>query len=303
ARCLQVGQRATEAESDAEDRADLTTVGATQVSDRRGDVGLELVGLRLWDLGHEVELVAAILGGRSAREEINADRVHADLRETVGQVLVVLVQAAHVGDDDHAGARRLGRARGVGHEPRAVRGRQAQVAAASRAAGDGGDRWTRVVVNAHAVILPGRKVSDTLISPRRVGNSPPCPPSRRDPLPPRYSLRREPGMRSVRSLTCPALVAIGLAACAAPVPTRDVAVRSEEIAPRFEAGGPDAETYQASTGYPKGDRFTYFRVPWLVGTQSHLDEIFEGRLIRKAPAPSRLTRVAEPPIRWTFEAV
>src|SRR5262249_61283817 len=31
------------------------------------------------------------------------------------------------------------------------------------------------------------------------------------------------------------------------------------------------------------------------------DEILEARLSERAPTPSRLTRLAEPPIRWTFE--
>jgi hypothetical protein len=51
-------------------------------------------------------------------------------------------------------------------------------------------------------------------------------------------------------------------------------------------------------GYPKGTPATYWRTRWRVGSNSHLDEIFRGRLIRKAPSPSRLVRVAEP--RITF---
>jgi CubicO group peptidase (beta-lactamase class C family) len=90
-------------------------------------------------------------------------------------------------------------------------------------------------------------------------------------------------------------------ACASPVPRPDVAPRSDEVRPRFAAAGPDAEAYQASAGYPKGNRETVFEVPWLVGSHSHLDEIFESRLIRRAPVPSRLVRVAEPPITWRFE--
>jgi hypothetical protein len=38
-------------------------------------------------------------------------------------------------------------------------------------------------------------------------------------------------------------------------------------------------------------------------SHSHLDEIFPGRLIQKAPTPSRLVRVAEPRITWTFQGV
>jgi len=67
-------------------------------------------------------------------------------------------------------------------------------------------------------------------------------------------------------------------------------------------GGPDAEEFGAGLGYPPGDRTTFFRVGWLVGSHSHLDEIFPSRLAHKAPAPSRLVRVAEPPITWQYQA-
>jgi CubicO group peptidase (beta-lactamase class C family) len=100
-----------------------------------------------------------------------------------------------------------------------------------------------------------------------------------------------------------ALVFVVLAGCASPATTRDAAPRTEDVAPRFAAGGPNAEEYGASNGYPIGDRTTYFRIPSLVGSHSHLDELFEGRLIRKAPAPSRLVRVAEPQIPWKFQGL
>ncbi len=100
-----------------------------------------------------------------------------------------------------------------------------------------------------------------------------------------------------------ALLLVALAGCASPATTRDAAPRTEEIEPRFAAGGPDAEVYGAANGYPIGDRTTYFRIPSLVGSHSHLDEVFEGRLIRKAPVPSRLERVVEPEIRWKFQGL
>jgi CubicO group peptidase (beta-lactamase class C family) len=71
--------------------------------------------------------------------------------------------------------------------------------------------------------------------------------------------------------------------------------------PRFAAGGPDSEEYGAGAGYPIGDSATYFRIPFLVGSHSHLDEIFEGRVIRRAERPSRLTRSAEPAIEYRFD--
>jgi CubicO group peptidase (beta-lactamase class C family) len=106
-------------------------------------------------------------------------------------------------------------------------------------------------------------------------------------------------MRGRRRSTLAALVLA--AGCASPATTSDIAPRTEQVAPRFAAGGPNAEGYGASAGYPKGERTTVFGVPTLVGAHSHLDEIFESRLIRKAPTASRLVRVAEPPITWRFE--
>ncbi len=76
---------------------------------------------------------------------------------------------------------------------------------------------------------------------------------------------------------------------------------SPSSAPRLAPGGPDAQEYGASDGYPIGDRSTYFRVPFLVGSLSHLDEIFEGRLVRRASTPSPLARAGEEPaIRYEF---
>jgi CubicO group peptidase (beta-lactamase class C family) len=76
---------------------------------------------------------------------------------------------------------------------------------------------------------------------------------------------------------------------------------NDEPQPRFSARGADADDYGAAAGYPIGDRETYFDTDSLVGSYSHLDEIFQSRLIRKAPTPSRLVRVTEPRFTWTFE--
>jgi CubicO group peptidase (beta-lactamase class C family) len=90
-------------------------------------------------------------------------------------------------------------------------------------------------------------------------------------------------------------------ACASPATkTSDTPIASDEPPPRFATGGPDAEALGASMGYPKGTPANYWRTRWRVGSNSHLDEIFRGRLIHKAPTPSRLVRVAEPPMTWTF---
>jgi hypothetical protein len=84
---------------------------------------------------------------------------------------------------------------------------------------------------------------------------------------------------------------VGVVACASPAPPP----------PRFAAAGPDAQELGAGAGYPKGDRATFFRIESIVGSHSHLDEIFPGRVVHKAPKPSRLVRVAEPRITWQFQ--
>jgi CubicO group peptidase (beta-lactamase class C family) len=51
-----------------------------------------------------------------------------------------------------------------------------------------------------------------------------------------------------------------------------------------------------------GDRSTFFTIPFLVGSHSHLDQLFEGRVVRRAPTPSTLGRVpSEPAIRYEHE--
>jgi len=91
-----------------------------------------------------------------------------------------------------------------------------------------------------------------------------------------------------------------LAACAAPTTTPNGG--EPNAGPRFGSGGLDAEDYGASLGYPKGERATFLRAQSLVGSHSHLDELFEGRVIGKAATPSRLLRAAsEPAIPWEFK--
>jgi CubicO group peptidase (beta-lactamase class C family) len=87
-----------------------------------------------------------------------------------------------------------------------------------------------------------------------------------------------------------------LAGCTPPPPQTTAA------GPRFVETGPDAEEQGASRGYPLGDRSTFFRMPFLVGSQSHLDQILESRLVRRAPTPSPLARApAEPALRYEYE--
>jgi CubicO group peptidase (beta-lactamase class C family) len=68
--------------------------------------------------------------------------------------------------------------------------------------------------------------------------------------------------------------------------------------PRFAADGPDAEEYGAREGYPVK---IINRAPFFVGAFSHHDQIFEGRIVRRAAMPSRLDRAsAEPPLRYEY---
>ena len=92
-------------------------------------------------------------------------------------------------------------------------------------------------------------------------------------------------------LTAVCVLAAVVAGCTSPSvtgPRNEIASGSSSAepslpsGPRFVAGGPDSEDYGASQGYPIGDRSTFFQIPFLVGSQSHLDQIFEGRVIRRA---------------------
>jgi CubicO group peptidase (beta-lactamase class C family) len=112
------------------------------------------------------------------------------------------------------------------------------------------------------------------------------------------------------SLAAVCVLAAVVVGCSSPSPTglnsigsgASSAEPSVPSAPRFAAGGPDSEDYGASDGYPIGDRSSFFQIPFLVGSHSHLDQIFESRLIRRATTPSRLARVrSEPALRYEFE--
>ena len=97
-----------------------------------------------------------------------------------------------------------------------------------------------------------------------------------------------------------------LAGCASPSspgpPAAGPSGSSAGPGPRFAASGPNAGEYGAGNGYPIGDRSTFFEIPFLVGAHSHLDQVFEGRLVRRASAPSRLGSAAsEPTIRFEYQ--
>src|SRR5262249_42643679 len=58
----------------------------------------------------------------------------------------------------------------------------------------------------------------------------------------------------------------------------------------------------ANDGYPMGDPWTFYTLPFLVGSHSHLDEIFPAHTVRRAATPSRLERsAAEPTVRYQYE--
>jgi CubicO group peptidase (beta-lactamase class C family) len=107
-----------------------------------------------------------------------------------------------------------------------------------------------------------------------------------------------------------------LTGCASPAATgsRDTMASGSSPAeptaaakPRFTQGGPDAEDYGASAGYPIGDRATCYRgasvaLAFFVGCYSHFDEVYEGRLVRRATTPSPLARAAsEPAVRYEYQ--
>jgi len=79
------------------------------------------------------------------------------------------------------------------------------------------------------------------------------------------------------------------------------APQSATAGPRFAPSGPDADEFGAGQGYPVGDRNTFFSVPFLVGSQSHQDEIFPSRSVRRAATASSLARAAEPALRYEYQ--
>src|SRR5512138_2295375 len=93
---------------------------------------------------------------------------------------------------------------------------------------------------------------------------------------------------------CALALLVCAVACASPAtPPREVPVAGPEPGPRFAVGGPEADELGAAAGYPTGNRTTFYDVRSAVGSHSHMDELFPSRLVHKAPAPSRLARVAE----------
>ena len=65
------------------------------------------------------------------------------------------------------------------------------------------------------------------------------------------------------------------------------------------------KTTVPSRGYPIGDRETCrgsANLAFFVGCYSHFDQVYEGRVVRRATNPSPLARAAsEPPIRYEYQ--
>ena len=72
--------------------------------------------------------------------------------------------------------------------------------------------------------------------------------------------------------------------------------------PRFDQSGPDAEEFGLGHGYPVGNRNNFFTISFLVGSQSHQDEIFPSRSVRRAATASSLARAAsEAVLRYDYQ--
>jgi CubicO group peptidase (beta-lactamase class C family) len=116
--------------------------------------------------------------------------------------------------------------------------------------------------------------------------------------------------RCARVVAAAGMLAAFIAGCASPA-TKDprasgsgtsAAEPSAAAGPRFAQGGPDAEEYGANASYPVGDRTTCPRPAFRVGCHSHFDQIYEGRLVRRAATPSPLARSAsEPAVRYEYQ--
>src|SRR6266508_2595315 len=102
---------------------------------------------------HEVEALASITKPRGAPEIVDGHRIDAGLGETLRQLFVEVMQAAHVRHHDHAGAGRLRRSREIGGELRAVARREHEVPLVGGSATYRWKGWTGIVSMAHGSIL------------------------------------------------------------------------------------------------------------------------------------------------------
>src|SRR5919201_2674451 len=109
-------------------------------------------------------------------------------------------------------------------------------------------------------------------------------------------------------LAAAAMLAAVLVGCAAPAPMSaregipSGSAAAVAAAPRFAPSRPDAEVYGAAQGFPVGERTTFFTVPFLVGSHSQLDQLFEARTVPRADRASPLGRApSEPVIQYYYQ--
>ena len=122
---------------------------------------------------------------------------------------------------------------------------------------------------------------------------------------------RPPEVYLCNLLTAACVLAAIFAGCAPQVetgargtvsPALSAVENSAAAGPRFAQGGPEAEGYGASDAYPIGVRGACQRVAFLVGCQSHFDQVYEGRLVRRGTTPSTLARATvEPAVRYEYQ--
>ena len=140
--------RVAAAEAEA-DREDGRAAEPAQVRDRRGDVRLDELRLRLGDVRHVLEVVAALGDAGRAAEVVDRDRREAALGEAKRELLVEAVEPADVGQDDDAGLGRPVRPRAERGELGPVGRRQHEVVVRDRRPGKNRDRRQRIGVEAH----------------------------------------------------------------------------------------------------------------------------------------------------------
>src|SRR5688500_17949649 len=150
---LQEADPAAEAEAGGVQPVRRPALGRAQVGHRGRHVVHDSGRSELHDVRLVLEALAALgrLGG--AAEQVDGHGVDARLGEAQAELLVVRMQATHVGDDHDAGAGRLNGARGVGEDGGAVAAGQGE---ASGVDGSAADRWPRgsgVGVEAHGSLL------------------------------------------------------------------------------------------------------------------------------------------------------
>ncbi len=100
-------------------------------------------------MGLVVEVGSAVGSRGRPAEVVDGQSVDASLGEAQRQLLVISVEAAHIGQHQH---RRAGRRRGArlkAHERVAIFGDQLDAMAVDGCSGDGWDGWPAVVVKAH----------------------------------------------------------------------------------------------------------------------------------------------------------